>query len=331
MSSGELKSVGYRFASGSFEPVAIAQRSGFNESVHCGAGVVIDADGRLVASIGDPELSIYLRSSLKAFQAAAMVDAGLDLPANLLALVCASHSGESFHLEGVLTILANAGLGADALGNVATLPYGEAARTEVLAAGGLASSLFQNCSGKHAGMLATCVVNGWSTDDYLDAGHPLQRMISEWIGSHGAPVHHVGVDGCGAPTHVLAIRDGASLLRGMAMSSSSVLDAMAAYPDLVGGTGRDVTNWMRAVPGLVAKDGAEGVQALVLTEGERRGWAALYKIADGNSEVRSAVIPAALAVMGVDVERVMAESGLGVVPVHGGGVPVGTIAPIPWI
>jgi len=320
-----------RFSPQSFAPIAVARRSGLDESFHAGAGVVLDAEGTEVASIGDPDLAVYLRSSLKAFQAAAMVEAGLDLPPDLLALVCASHSGESFHVEGVLTILASAGLGVDALGNAATLPVGEAARAEVLAAGGVAASIYQNCSGKHAGMLATCAVNGWSTHDYLAFDHPLQRMISEWIDGHGATIHHVGVDGCGAPTHALSLSEGAGLLRSMALSSSPVFDAMSAHPDFVGGSGRDVTDWMGAVPGLVAKDGAAGVQALVLTEGERRGWSALYKIADGSSEARSAVIPAALAAMGVDVERAIAGTDLGVVPVLGGGSPVGTIDPIAWI
>jgi len=319
-----------RFAVESFAPIAVARRSGFDESVHTGAGVVVDADGRVVASIGDPHLPVYLRSSLKAFQAAAMVDAGLDLPSELLALVCASHSGESFHLEGVLTILASAGLGAEALGNAATLPYGEAARNEVLAGGGAASSLFQNCSGKHAGMLATCVANGWPTGDYLAVDHPLQRTICDWIEASGAAVHHVGVDGCGAPTHALALREGADLFRSMALAASPVLDAMATHPEFVGGSGRDVTDWMVAVPGLVAKDGAAGVQALVLTDGDHRGWAAMYKVADGSSEARSAVIPAALAAMGVDVERATAGSSLGTVPVLGGGSTVGTIDPVAW-
>ncbi|MEL6890616.1 MAG: asparaginase [Actinomycetota bacterium] len=322
-----------RFEPGSFAPIAVARRSGFDESLHHGAAAVVDADGRVVAALGDPALAVYLRSSLKAFQATAMVELGLDVADPLLALVAASHSGEARHLDGVRRLLDEHGLSVDDLGNTPTLPYGAVARAESIRAGAAPSSLFQNCSGKHAGMLATCRVNDWTVDDYLATDHPLQWAITEMIEALGATVHQVGVDGCGAPTHALGLADAARALGRLAQADSPVLRAMQAHPDMVGGDRRDVTAWMRAVPGLAAKDGAAGVMALTMVRGERRGWSAVFKIADGSDAARRAVIPAALAAMGVDVEAVSAAAardGDVVAEVLGGGRPVGYIDPLPW-
>ena len=129
-----------------------------------------------------------------------MVRAGLDLPPDLLALACASHSGEPFHVEGARRILACAGLDEDALQTPPDYPIDDAAREEVIRAGGAKTSILMNCSGKHAAMLATCVANGWPTDDYLAPDHPLQQVIAETFADlTGEPVTAVAVDGCGAP------------------------------------------------------------------------------------------------------------------------------------
>ncbi|MEM1333438.1 MAG: asparaginase [Actinomycetota bacterium] len=322
-----------RFGGEDVAPIAVARRSGFDESIHHGAGVVVDADGAVLSAIGDPSLVVYLRSSLKAFQAEAMVRHGLDLPAHLLALVTASHSGEPRHLDGVVELLSMHGLGVDDLANTPTLPYGAEARRAADRAGAEPRSLFQNCSGKHAGMLATCVVNGWPTEGYLSADHPVQEAIAATIADLGAPVRHVGVDGCGAPTHALALDASARALGGLVRTASVVPTAMRAHPDQVGGTGRDVTEWMRLVPGLVAKDGAQGVMALALGEGEHRGRACVFKIADGSDEARRAVVPAALEQMGVDVEAARGRGDalrMHEVEVLGGGEPVGSIDALPW-
>ena len=157
--------------------LAEAIRSGIVESIHQGVAVALDADERMTASVGDVDTRVYPRSSLKPFQAAAMVEHGLVLPDRLLALAAASHSGERIHLDGVLEILSMHGFGADDLQNTPARPFGAAARAAARLAGVAPSPLQQNCSGKHAAMLATCVVNGWSTSDYLDTGHPLQQAI----------------------------------------------------------------------------------------------------------------------------------------------------------
>src|SRR6478735_2486506 len=144
-------------------PVVIAERvrSGFVEGHHHGS-----VDGPILP-----------RSSNNPIQAAAMVRLGLDLPPDLLALACASHSGEQLHVDGVRRILALAGLSEAALQTPVDFPLDDVERDAVLRAGGQPSSIQMNCSGKHAAMLATCVVNGWDLETYLDVEHPLQQAI----------------------------------------------------------------------------------------------------------------------------------------------------------
>ena len=173
-----------------------------------------------------------------------------------------------------------------------------------------------NCSGKHAAMLATCVVNGWSTDGYLDAAHPVQGAITDRIAELAGHVHHIGVDGCGAPAHVMSMRGLATGFSTVAAERGSVWSAMTSRPDLVGGEGRDVTRLMQAVPGLMAKDGAEGVFAAAVPDGP----AVAVKIADGGARAAGVVLAAALALVGVDVDVEVVGD-----PILGHGKPVGRI------
>ena len=129
-----------------------------------------------------------------------MVELGLDLPDDLLALACASHSGEPFHVEGVRRTLASAGLDESALQTPADYPLDDDAREAVVRAGGAKAPVLMNCSGKHAAMLATCVLRGWDTATYLDPAHPLQVAIADTFARlTGEPIDAVAVDGCGAP------------------------------------------------------------------------------------------------------------------------------------
>lgn len=308
-------------------PLAVSTRNDIVESVHHGLGVALGADGSVTASIGDMDASIYPRSALKPFQAAAMVDAGLDVPERLLALAAASHSGEQRHLDGAVELLGLHGLDIDALQNSPARPYGAAARAAARAAGIEPSSLQQNCSGKHAAMLATCVVNGWDVGTYLDVTHPLQQHIASTIESLGAAIEHIGVDGCGAPTHVLSLMGTARAIRQIALSGSVIGRAMNAHPLMSAGTGRDVSEWMSVVPGLVAKEGAQGVMVLALPDGR----AAAFKVADGSDSVRQAVTVQALRHLGVDVDGEFAAVTRRVgVPVLGHGERVGATDPLPW-
>ena len=306
-----------------FAPVAVVSRSGVDESVHFGAVVCIARDGSTAHSIGDPAVPVYPRSSTKPLQALAMVRAGLSLPAELLALVCASHNGQSEHLDGVRTILSSVGLDESALRNTADHPLHPESAHEAVRARREKSPLQMNCSGKHAGMLATCVVNGWSTDGYLDPGHPLQRAIDDVVGELcGAPVA-IGTDGCGAPAHVVSLESLARAFRAIATggagpAGTAVFEAMSRHPHMVGGDGRDVTRIVSSLPGFFAKDGAEAVYAGASSDGR----AVSVKISDGGGRARVTVFLAALARLGFEVAPLQEELAERVL---GHGRPVGGV------
>ncbi len=286
-----------------FVPVAITRRSDFDESVHFGAVVGLAADGSIAYALGDPRVGIYPRSALKPLQALAMVRAGLRLPPDLLALVCASHDGTPDHVAGVRRILASAGLDETALGNTADLPINRPAAEAILRDGGTRQPVTMNCSGKHSGMLATCVHQGWPADArYLDVDHPLQQRIIATIDEIGLEPHlHIGVDGCGAPTHAMTLlalaRSFATIASGRAGEEGDVVrEAMISNPLMVGGPRRDVTLLMQHVPGSMAKDGADGVFAAAMPDGR----AVALKIADGGDRARVPVMLAALEAIGID-------------------------------
>jgi L-asparaginase II len=299
-------------------------RSGFVESVHYGTAVAVGPDGDVVAAVGSPSSPVFPRSSNKPLQAVAMLRAGLDVDGQLLALACASHSGERYHLDGVARLLARAGLDETALLNTPAFPLDDDERVAWRAAGRPPSSLAQNCSGKHAAMVLTCVENDWPVEDYLEAGHPLQGVIADTIADlAGEPVAAVGVDGCGAPVHAVSPLGLAVAFARIAAADTRtpegrVAAAVRTYPEWLGGTGRDVTRLVRGVPGLIAKDGAEGVYAAALPDGR----AAALKIADGGDRPRTAVLAALLHQLGVAAE-VLDE--LADVPVLGHGEPVGRL------
>lgn len=298
-------------------------RSSFTESEHAAHAVLVEPDGRVARVWGDARSPHFPRSCNKPMQAVGMVRAGLGLAGADLAIVAASHSGEDRHIQRVRTILAKAGVLESELANTPDLPYGRAARDAWLAAGRGPQRLAQNCSGKHAGMLLTARALGVPTAGYLAEDHPVQRAASAgiWELSGEHLIYH-GIDGCGAPVVALSL---VGLARGFSRLVSAppgspaalVAQAMSQHPDQVGGMDRDVTDFMRAVPGAIAKDGAEGVHALALPDGR----ALAVKVADGADRARQAVVAALLADLGLgDVaERVVGS------PVLGGGRPVGRI------
>lgn len=275
--------------------VADVVRSGFVESRHHGRIVALDADGNDVLAVGDVGAAIFPRSSLKPLQALALLDAGWT-PGDdeQVALACASHSGEDVHTTVVRRILADAGLDVDDLDNVAALPLDEVAARELIRSGGGPDMLHQNCSGKHAAMLATCVANGWPTAGYRDPAHPVQQVIRDTIERlAGETIAATAVDGCGAPVFAISLR---GLARAFAaLGPTRVAGAMREHPDLVGGARREVSRLMRSVAGLVAKDGAEGVYAAALADGR----AAAVKIDDGAARARGPALATALAALGV--------------------------------
>ena len=300
-------------------------RSGVVESVHAGAVVALRADGTVALALGAVDVPVFPRSSNKPLQAVALLDAGWAPPdEQCVALATASHSGFPQHLEVVRRTLSAAGLSEEALGCPPLLPLGEKAAHALLRAGGEASPLTMNCSGKHAAMLATCVANGWTVEGYLARDHPVQQAMETTLGElAGERVAHVAVDGCGAPQHALTLTGLARAFATLAVGGGNerrTAEAMRAHPELVGGPGREVTRLMEGIPGLVAKDGAEGVFAAALPDGR----AAAVKIADGANRAAVPALVAALRVLGVSAP-VLAE--LGTAPVLGGGVPVGELRP----
>lgn len=319
-------------------PLARVVRGGIVESVHLGHLVVLAPDGAVRLAIGDPDVTIWPRSSVKPVQAAAMLEHGLDLPDRLLALVAASHNGEPPHRAAVRDILRRAGLTPAALRNTPDLPlhapsaYAWQAADHVEEGDGPGPApITQNCSGKHAGMLATCVAAGWDLETYLDQEHPLQGAIRAKLAElTGAEPAHVTVDGCGAPlfsTTLSGLARAFGRIAGAAGSPEArVARAMNLHPEMVGGTDREATQAMRAVPGLVAKDGADGVYGAGLPDGS----AIAFKVLDGASRPRPAVLEAALRAAGVatvpgaDLEALTAMAGT---PILGGGRPVGHVEP----
>ena len=304
--------------------LARVTRNGWVESVHAGHAVLIDPDGTVIRSWGRPEDPVLPRSSNKPLQAAGMVRAGLDLDGAQLAIAAASHSGEAFHLDTVRAVLAGAGLSESDLANTPALPYAPAAQMAWIRAGGGPTSLTQNCSGKHAAMLRTAQVLHAPLVGYVDPEHPVQRAAAAGIERlSGERIVATGVDGCGAPVAAISLVGLARAFSRMVgadpdSSEGRVARAMSAHPQHVGGTDRDVSLFMAALPGAIAKDGAESVHAFALPDGH----AGALKVADGSERARAAVVVALLRHLGVDPE-VMAAAGPA--PILGGGRPVGAV------
>ena len=296
------------------EVLAEVTRSGVVESVHAGHLVLLNADGSILFQKGDPTLNIYSRSSLKSIQASAMVRAGLDIEPRLLALVCASHAGTPMHQQGAQAILDKVGLDEHSLQCILDRPLDEELRRTASP-----TRLAMNCSGKHAGMLATCVINGWPTDTYLDPTHPLQLAIKAEVESmSGEAVALTSVDGCGAPLLLFSLLGLARGIRNLTISSDpvhqSVAQACRDFPEMVSGPGRLATRLMQNIPGLFMKDGAEAVNVASLPDGRTLA----IKISDGNQRAMPVITAAALAKFGIDAKEE---------PVNtlGAGLPVGTI------
>jgi len=305
--------------------VAEVVRSGFTESRHRGAVAGLAADGTQVISAGNTAVPFFPRSANKPLQATAMLRCGLDLDGELLALAAASHSGEDFHVDGVRKILSSAGLTEDDLRCPPSWPLDPETARQVIARGEDMSKIRMNCSGKHAAMLATCLLNGWPTGEYLDPEHPLQQAIRRTVSELAdEQIPAIGVDGCGAPLFALTLTGLARAFRALVLAAPGtpgrrVADAMRAHPEWTSGTRRDERRLMDAVPGLLVKGGAEGVDAFALADGNgvRAG---AVKIEDGAHRARTPVTVAALRLLGAVVPDELAT-----VPVIGGEAVVGVI------
>ena len=272
----------------------LLRRGSVVESRHRVHVAVVDRDGRLRARAGDAERMTLLRSAAKPFQALPLVGDGaltrFGIEGAELALCCASHNGEPRHLEGVRRILSRSGVREDALACGPHLPMLEAAAHDLLREGGRAERIHNNCSGKHAGMLALARHHGWPLEGYHEVGHPVQeRMRSEISRRTGLEPDRIptAVDGCGVLCFGLPLlavarafgRLGDAAARGEP-GPHQVVSAMTGHPFHVAGTGRLCTRLMLASEGeILAKVGAEGVYGA--TEREGRVGLAL-KVEDGS-------------------------------------------------
>lgn len=304
-------------------------RSGFVEGAHHGSAVALAPDGTTTYAAGDVTAPMLPRSCAKPLQAVAMLRMGLELDGELLALAAGSHSGEGFHAEGALRILRGAGLDASALQDPPDLPLQPQVRDLALRGGVEPSRLLMNCSGKHSAMLATCAARGWDTATYLDPGHPLQQGIEKTVAElTGEPVAVHATDGCGAPLLSTSLT---GLARGFARLATAedgperqVADAIRQHPEWTSGTTRDERLLLGAVPGAIAKMGAESCYVVALVDGR----AFALKHDDGADRVRPVTMTALLRRAGVDTEPGVDTEvvrRLGELPLLGGGAVVGEI------
>lgn len=289
---------------------AVAVRRGTRvESVHNVAACVCDVDGTIVVKAGTIETPVFLRSSAKPFIAAASVREGVlerfGFGDRELAVMCASHNGEPAHVELVASMLERIGASVDDLACGVHPPAYEPAAAALAARGESPSQLHNNCSGKHAGILALAKVLGAPFEGYLEPSHPAQRKIialCERVSDDVFEDDKLAVDGCGIPVYATSLHNAArsfarfATLRGLEDADASALarvaNAMAAEPWYVGGTGRFDTDLMRATRGrIVCKAGAEGVHCDALLDA---GLGLALKVVDGS---RRATSPAVLAVL----------------------------------
>ena len=289
-------------------------RGNLVESTHHVAACAVDARGNVVFASGDVEAPVYLRSSAKPFIAAAAVRAGVverfGLDSREIAVMAASHFGQPFHVEAVASILKKIGLDESALQCGTHAPYDEASAQALQRAGIAPTPLYNNCSGKHAGILALCLTIGADPSTYLEPTNPAQRAILEFcarVSDDDAATWPLGVDGCGIPVYATALRRAAlSFARlaapevvdaGDARALRTVRDAMAAHPEYVAGTNQfDTVLMQRAGGKLVCKGGAEGVHGVGAID---RSLGFASKVSDGAGRARGPSTLAALRALGV--------------------------------
>ena len=307
--------------------LAVRIRSGLEESYHHGAVSVSDANGRLVASLGDIDRPFYLRSSAKPFQAFISQECGAELEPLELAMASASHRGHPVHIELVKSMLEKADLDESALRCPPDYPLGDAAARRVLRAGASTPRrIWHNCSGKHAGFLRACVAQGWPTDTYLSPEHPLQRKIIDFVSDLGGRrVDPVGVDGCGAPVMRTTTQVMSVLFARLATDPSlrEVYGAMHRYPALIASNGEGDSMIATSID-AAAKGGAQGCIGVAV--GDRLGIA--VKSWDGWWDVPSVAAVEVLDQLGELNETARSVlSEVSYPSVVGGGEPVGRTEP----
>lgn len=280
------------------------------ESSHRVHVAVCHADEGLIASAGNPAHRSFVRSAIKMFQVLPFVEAGgidhFGLTGEELALCTASHSGEAFHVAAAHSILAKAKVTENALACGPHLPLHEPTAHAMIAAGDKPARIHNNCSGKHAGMIACCVQQQWVTNGYHRPAHPLQQRIrstlARWMRLNADEIEP-GIDGCGLPTFAIAldaVAEGCARFASVATQDGSaparIFQAMTRHPEFVAGTARLDTDLMRMAKGRVfAKVGAEGFYCAGVPS-MKLGFA--LKVEDGARRAAEAALLAVLQRMG---------------------------------
>ncbi len=279
-------------------------RGFYVESIHMAYAVVVDSNGKIIFSSGDPEYLTCIRSACKPFQASASIRAGALEAAGFTspetALICASHSGEDVHLETAQSMLNKLGYGVEHYECGAHAPYDKAAADGLIRSGMKPRAWHNNCSGKHAGMLALAKHLYVDPRHYSYPDHPVQQAIFRQLeflsGQKELPI---SIDGCSLPVPFLSLFTIATMFQKLGSGDYPELnvayDAMAANPRLVGGTGRFDTDYIAALQGRsVTKVGGESIRGVSIRRPDGETWGLAVKVLDGNQRANPA---ATLAVM----------------------------------
>jgi L-asparaginase II len=312
-----------------YEPLFHLTRGGIVESQHRGALALVDTEGKLIASVGDPRHVVFMRSSAKPFQALPLIESGaaehFGFSLKQIALACASHAGSQDHVKTAEAMQEAAGVDENDLQCGVHIPGDNEARRLLAIEDNDPQPNHHNCSGKHSGMLALARYLDESTEHYLAFDHPVQRLILKTLAEMCAISEEeiiLGVDGCSAPNYALPL---ASAARGVArladpeglpgpraQACRTVFEAMTAHPEMVSGHGRFDTRLMEIGGGrLISKTGAEGYQAVAIAPGalgdDSPAMGLVAKSADGSSRAVQPVTLAVLAEIEVLGEAELAE------------------------
>lgn len=288
-------------------PLVHITRGAIVESIHRGHIAVADTDGKTIAGAGNPDYVTYARSSAKLIQAIPVVASGaakrFGFTSQEIAILCASHGGEAQHVDTVTSMLAKIGIVPDALRCGAHAPYHKPSADALMHEGRKPTSLHNNCSGKHTGMLALSVYLEAPLETYLEPEHPTQKkMRSAFAAFAGVPEERIaiGVDGCGVPVYGLPLKHLAQAFARLGKPSeplpvdacNTIIDSIAKHPVMIAGTGRFDSALIEATGGrVIGKMGAEGVFA-VTKPGSGLGMAC--KIEDGSGRAMYPAVTEAL-------------------------------------
>ena len=312
------------------------------ESRHRVSVMVADGSGRTILALGDIDRPIYPRSAVKPFQALPLLETGaadaLGVTEAELALACASHSAEPSHLELVGSWLARLGVDDEALVCGPHAPLHAASAEALIRAGLQPRKIHNNCSGKHTGMLTLAKHLGVSLEGYAEPEHPVQRLVRATMEelTDGAVERDMGIDGCGLPTFAMPLRALATAFARFASpealgpdrarAARRVGEAMRRHPQLVAGTGRCCSAVMTALPGVLAKTGAEGVYVAAVAG---RGLGIALKAEDGAGRAAEVALLAILDRLGLIDGGAAAELASFATPTlrNAAGRIVGRIAP----